>query len=93
MTVKLLHDRVLLKPIEADEKSSGGIVLARAAEPKYEAEVLAVGKGFRTEEGQVLPMSVAVGDVVLYNPQPVQRVKLDGQDLLVIKEEDIYAVL
>ena len=94
MAVKLLHDRVLLKPIEEDEKSSGGIVLASASkEPKYEAKVLEVGKGRTTEDGLVIPLDVVVGDIVMYNPAPAVKVKVNGEDLLVIKESEIYAVV
>ena len=89
-----LHDRVLVKRIEADEKTAGGIIIPGTAKEKpIEGEVLAVGPGARDENGRVWPLDVTVGNRVLFGKWSGTEVKIDGQDLLIMKESDIMGVL
>lgn len=94
MSVALLHDRVLIRKIEAEKTSAGGIVIAdSAAEKKYEGTVLAVGEGRVTDKGITIPLTVKVDDTVMYQPNAGITVNINGENLLVIKEEDILAVV
>jgi chaperonin GroES len=94
MDVTVLHDRVLLKRREPAEKTSGGIVLAGSLkEPVFEATVMAVGAGKPIKDSTPIPLVVKAGDHVIYNPNAVISIKLDGDDLLVIKEEEIFAII
>ena len=94
MSIKPLHDRVVVKPIEADEISAGGIVIPDSATEKpIKGEVIAVGSGKVLDNGNVRAPVVKVGDEVLFGKYAGTEVKLDGEDLLVVKEEDIFAVL
>jgi chaperonin GroES len=94
MDVTVLHDRVLIKKLEPEEKSLGGIVLApTAVEPVFEATVISIGSGKPVKDGLPIPLTVKVNDRVIYNPHAVIPVKLNGEDLLVIKEEEIFAVI
>ncbi len=90
--MRILHDRVLLKKLGNEEVSNGGIVLAGAVDPSFEAEVLAVGTGLVTKSGVVVPLNVKVGDKVLYAQNAGQTVKVENETLLVVKEEDIYCI-
>jgi chaperonin GroES len=91
--IKPLGDRVLIKPLEAEEKTKGGIILPDTAKEKQqEGEVKAVGKG-RTEDGKVVPLEVKAGDKVLYGKYSGTEIKVDGEDMLVVKEEDILAII
>ncbi len=90
MKFKPLHDRVVVKRIDSDEKSSGGIIIPDTAKEKpSEGEVLAVGPGEITEDGKSRPMNVKTGDKILFGKWSGTEVKLDGQDLLIMKESDI----
>ena len=92
--VQPLGDRVLLKPLEAEEKTKGGIILPDTAKEKpQEAEVVAVGKGKILESGKTEPIEVKVGEKVLYAKYSGTDIKIDGEDYLIIKEEDILAVV
>ena len=94
MDITVLQDRVLLKRNEPDEKTVGGIVLAGIVKAeKYEATVVAVGEGKTSSDGIIIPTTVKVGNQVIYNPSAVIPVKVNGENLLVIKEEEIYAVI
>jgi chaperonin GroES len=91
--MNVLHDRVLLKRFEPEKKTSGGIVLHSAIDATYEADVIKVGTGKQVKDGKTLPLTVKVGDRVMYNPTAVVKVKLEGEEYLVTKEEEIYAIL
>ena len=94
MKLRPLHDRVIVKRLEAETKSAGGIVIPdSAAEKPIKGEVLAAGNGKIQEDGKVRPMAVKVGDIVLFGKYSGTEVKLDGDELLVMREEDIVAVI
>ena len=94
MNFKPLHDRVVVKRIETDEKSSGGIIIPDTAKEKpSEGEVLAVGPGEITEDGKSKPMIVKKGDKILFGKWSGTEVKLDGHDVLIMKESDIMGIL
>ena len=94
MNFKPLHDRVVVKRIDTDEKSSGGIIIPDTAKEKpSEGEVLAVGAGEITEDGKSKPMNVKKGDKILFGKWSGTEVKLDGQDVLIMKESDIMGIL
>ena len=94
MKLRPLHDRVIVKRLEEERKTSGGIVLPdTAAEKPTKAEVIAVGPGKRTDDGKVHPVDVKVGDHVLIGKYSGTEVKVDGQDLVVIREDDVMAVV
>jgi chaperonin GroES len=91
---KPLHDRVLVKRVEADERTPGGIIIPDTAKEKpIEAEVLAVGPGARDEGGKLQPLDVKAGDRVLFGKWSGTEVKLDGEDLLIMKESDLLGVI
>ena len=94
MNLKPLYDRVVIKPIEADEVTAGGIVIPdNAKEKPTKGEVVAVGEGKSLDNGQLRAPKVKVGDKVLFGKYSGTEVKLDGPDLLVVKEDDIFAIL
>ena len=94
MDFRPLHDRVLVKRLESDEKTAGGLIIPDAAKEKpQEGEIVAVGSGARKDSGEVVPMDVKAGDKVLFGKWSGTEVKLDGQDLLIMKESDIMGVL
>ena len=94
MKIRPLHDRVLIKRTEEERTSPGGIVIPdNAAEKPVKGEVKAVGKGKILENGDVRPLDVKVGDQVLFGKYSGTEVKIDGEDLLVMREEDVMAVL
>jgi chaperonin GroES len=93
-TVTPLGDRVLIRRVEADEKTRGGIILPDTAKEKpREGVVMAVGKGKLNEEGQRQPMTVKVKDRVLFSSYAGTEIKLDGQDLMILGEDEILAVI
>ena len=93
MKIRPMHDRVVRR-LEEDRKTASGIVIPdTAAEKPDTGEVLAVGKGKVTEEGKILPLSVKVGDKILFGKYSGQTVKVQGEELLVMGEEDIMGVL
>jgi len=92
--MRILHDRVLLKIEQPDETTTSGIVIAASGqEPKFEATVLEVGPGKTTKEGILVPLTVKVGDKVIYNPKAGSQVKINGEILLVTTEDEIYCVI
>ena len=94
MKIRPLHDRVIVKRIEEERKSAGGIVIPdTAAEKPDQGEIVAVGKGKKNDEGKVTPLDVKVGDRVLFGKYSGQTVKVDGDELLVMREEDIMGVI
>ena len=94
MKIRPLHDRVLIKRTEEERTSPGGIVIPdNAAEKPVKGEVKAVGKGKILENGDVRPLDVKVGDQVLFGKYSGTEVKIDDEDLLVMREEDVMAVL
>ena len=89
-----LHDRVVVRRIDADEKTKGGIIIPDTAKEKpQEGEVIAVGPGARDENGQVQPLDLQPGDRVLFGKWSGTEVRLDGEDLLIMKESDIMGVI
>ncbi|MDR6302864.1 chaperonin GroES [Nitrobacter vulgaris] len=89
-----LHDRVVVKRIDAEEKTKGGIVIPDTAKEKpSQGEVVAVGPGGRDETGKLTPIDVKVGDKVLFGKWSGTEIKLDGQDLLVMKESDLMGIV
>ncbi len=94
MAFRPLHDRVLVRRIEAEEKTAGGIIIPDSAKEKpSEGEIVAAGNGARSEDGKVTPLDVKVGDRVLFGKWSGTEVKVDGEDLLIMKESDILGVL
>ena len=94
MHFKPLHDRVLVRRIEAEEKTAGGIIIPDTAKEKpQEGEVVAVGPGARDETGKLVELSVKAGDRVLFGKWSGSEVKIDGEELLIMKESDIMGVL
>jgi len=94
MKFRPLHDRIVVRRIEADEKTAGGIIIPDTAKEKpQEGEVLAVGPGARDESGQIQPLDVKVGDRVLFGKWSGTEIRLDGEDLLIMKEADVMGVL
>ena len=94
MKFRPLHDRVVVKRIDAEEKTAGGIIIPDTAKEKpSQGEVVAVGPGGRDEAGKLIPIDVKVGDRVLFGKWSGTEVKIDGQDLLIMKESDIMGVL
>jgi chaperonin GroES len=94
MAFRPLHDRVLVRRIEAEEKTAGGIIIPDSAKEKpSEGEIVSVGTGTRAEDGKITPLDVKVGDRVLFGKWSGTEVKLDGEDLLIMKESDIMGVI
>ena len=94
MKFRPLHDRVVVKRIESDDKTAGGIIIPDTAKEKpSQGEVIAVGPGGRDEAGKLIPIDLKVGDKVLFGKWSGTEVKIDGQDLLIMKESDILGVL
>lgn len=93
MSIKPLHDRVLVRRVAEEQVSAGGIVLPDSAKEKpAEGEVVAVGPGRTADNGQVIAMAVKAGDKVLFGKYSGQEIKVNGEELLVMREEDIIAV-
>ena len=94
MNFRPLHDRVLIRRVESEEKSPGGIIIPDTAKEKpMEGEVVAAGPGARGDDGKLQPMDVKAGDRVLFGKWSGTEVKIDNQDLLIMKESDIMGVL
>ena len=94
MKFRPLHDRVVVKRIDAEEKTAGGIIIPDTAKEKpQEGEVIAVGPGSRDESGKLMPLDVRAGDTVLFGKWSGAEVKIDGEDLLIMKESDIMGVI
>ncbi|WP_142850081.1 co-chaperone GroES [Telmatospirillum sp. J64-1] len=94
MNFRPLHDRVLVKRVEQEQKTAGGIIIPDTAKEKpQEGEVIAVGPGARGEDGKLVALDVKVGDRVLFGKWSGTEVKIDGQELLIMKESDIMGVI
>mgnify|MGYP000523500181 CR=1 FL=1 len=92
--IKPLHDRVLVKRIEEEQKTAGGIIIPDSAKEKpMQAKVIATGPGARDESGKLVPLDVKPGDTVLFAKWAGTEVKIDGEELLVMKESDIIAIV
>ena len=89
-----LHDRVLVRRIEGDEKTAGGLIIPdNAKEKPAEGEIISVGEGARKDSGELIAMSVKAGDKVLFGKWSGTEVKIDGEDLLIMKESDILGIM
>ncbi|MGE0564926.1 MAG: co-chaperone GroES [Pseudolabrys sp.] len=94
MKFRPLHDRVVVKRLTAEEKTAGGIIIPDTAQEKpSQGEIVAVGPGGRDETGKLIPIDLKVGDTVLFGKWSGTEVKIDGQDLLIMKESDIMGVI
>ena len=94
LQVRPLEDRVVIKPLEAETKTASGIFLPESAKERpMQGKVVAAGPGLRSEDGKLQPMGVKVGDTILYGKWSGTEVKIDGEDLLIMKESDIMGVI
>ncbi len=94
MTFRPLHDRVLVRRIEAAERTAGGIIIPETAKEKpQEGEIVSVGTGIRAEDGTITPLDVKAGDKILFGKWSGTEVKIDGEDLLIMKESDVLGVV
>ncbi len=94
MTFRPLHDRVLVRRVEAEAKTAGGIIIPDSAQEKpQEGEVVAVGTGARNEQGEVHPLEVKSGDKILFGKWSGTEVRVNGEDLLIMKESDILGIV
>ena len=94
MRFRPLHDRVVIRRLEQDERSAGGIIIPDTAQEKpMEGEIVAAGPGARSEDGALHPLDVKVGDRVLFGKWSGTEVKIDGEDLLIMKESDILGII
>jgi chaperonin GroES len=94
MGFRPLHDRVLVRRLEEEEKTSGGIIIPDTAKEKpSQGEVIAIGSGARNEQGEIQPMDVKAGDRILFGKWSGTEVKIDGEDLLIMKESDIMGII
>ena len=94
MAFRPLHDRVLVRRIEAEAKTAGGIIIPDTAQEKpQEGEIVSVGSGARAEDGTITPLDVKAGEKILFGKWSGTEIKLDGEDLLIMKESDILGIV
>jgi chaperonin GroES len=94
MNFQPLHDRVVVRRIDSEEKTAGGIIIPDTAKEKpSEGEIIAVGEGLRDDDGKRIPLDVKAGDRVLFGKWSGTEVKIDGEDLLIMKESDIMGII
>jgi chaperonin GroES len=94
MNFRPLHDRVVIRRLNAEEKTTGGIIIPDTAQEKpMQGEVIAAGPGARNEQGQIVALDVKTGDKILFGKWSGTEVKLDGEDLLIMKESDIMGII
>ena len=94
MKFRPLHDRVLVRRNEAEEKTAGGIIIPDSAKEKpSEGEIVAVGTGTRSEDGKITPLDVKAGDRILFGKWSGTEVKVDGEELLIMKESDVLGII
>ena len=94
MTFRPLHDRILVRRVEAEEKTAGGIIIPDTAKEKpQEGEVVAAGPGARDDSGQLLPLDVRPGDRILFGKWSGTEIRLDGEELLIMKESDVMGII
>lgn len=94
MKFKPLHDRILVRRVDQEQKTAGGIIIPDTAQEKpIEGEVLAVGEGARDEGGKLQPLSVKIGDRIIFGKWSGTEVKIDGKELLIMKESDVFGIV
>ena len=94
MKFRPLHDRVLVRRLEQETRSAGGIIIPDTAQEKpMEGEIVATGNGTRNEDGKVIPLDVKAGDHILFGKFSGTEVKIDGEDMLILRESDIMAII
>jgi len=94
MSLRPLQDRIIVKRLEEESKTAGGLFIPETAKEKPQrGEIVAAGKGKKTEEGKVLPLDVKVGDKVLFGKYSGTEIKMDGEELLIMREDDLLAVI
>ena len=94
MKFKSLHDRVVVERLDSDEKTAGGIIIPDSAQEKpMQGKILAVGSGARDDSGKIQPLDVKEGDIILFGKWSGTEVKIDGKDLLIMKESDIMGII
>lgn len=94
MALTPLHDRILVKPSQPEEVTTGGIIIPDTAKEKpQQGEVVAVGKGKTNDEGKLTPMQVKIGDKVLYGKYSGTEVTIDGEEMLIMRESDVFAII
>ena len=94
MKFRPLHDRVVVRRIDEEEKSAGGIIIPDTAKEKpRQGKIVAVGSGARNENGEITPLDVRVGDTILFGKWSGTEIKIDGEDLLIMKESDVMGIL
>ena len=94
MKIRPLQDRIIVKRLEEEEKTKGGIIIPDTAKEKpIEGKIIAVGKGKKTEDGKVIPLDVKVGDKVLFSKYGGTDIKVDGEEYLIMREDDILGVV
>lgn len=94
MKFRPLHDRIAVQPLASEEKTTGGIIIPDNAQEKpIQGKVVAVGNGARDQSGNIIPLEVKVGDVVMYGKWGGTEVKIDGQELIIMKESDVVGIL
>ncbi len=94
MKLRPLHDRVLVRRLEQDDKTAGGIIIPDTAQEKpMEGEIIAVGSGARSEDGTVHPLDVKAGDCILFGKNSGTEIKMDGEELMIMRESDIMGVI
>jgi len=94
LKVRPLHDRIIVKRLTEEEKTKGGIIIPDSAKEKpQEAEVVAVGQGKTTDEGKIISLQVKVGDKILFSKYSGNEIKIDGEEYLIMREEDVLAIV
>jgi chaperonin GroES len=94
MNFKPMHDRIAIKPMKQEEKTAGGIIIPDTAKEKpVRGEVVAVGNGTRADNGTIHPLELKIGDKVLYGKWSGTEIKIDGQDLIIMKESDVMGIV
>ncbi len=94
MKFRPLHDRVLVRRVEEEQKSAGGIIIPDTAKEKpMQGKIVSVGSGVRNEKGEIVPLDVKSGDLILFGKWSGTEIKLDGEELLIMKESDVMGVL
>ena len=94
MKLRPLHDRILVKRVEEETKTAGGLIIPETAKEKPQrGEIVAAGNGKKTEDGKILPLDIKVGDKVLFGKYSGTEIKVDGEDFLMMREDDILAVV
>lgn len=94
MNLKPLHDRIAIEPLAGEEKTSGGIIIPDSAQEKpMKGKVVAVGNGARDKDGKIIPLELKIGDVVMYGKWGGTEIKLDGRELVIMKESDVIGII